>query len=64
MSTCYLKLQHTQTFKKGVASLRQTKPSYVPIDFFYDDGSVSVNGECWEVKPTSDKSATFETTGA
>ena len=58
-----LKLQHTQTFKGGTASLRKTKPTYLKIVLEYDNGNVQVEGlsDTWEVIPSKDARAEFET---
>ena len=59
-----LKLQHTQSFGKGgIVGLRKTKPTYLTIVLEYDNGMVQVEGlsDTWEVTPSKDSKAQFET---
>lgn len=57
-----LKLQHTQSFGKSVG-LRKVKPTYLTIVLEYDNGMVQVEGlsDTWEVIPSKDSKAHFET---
>ena len=58
-----LKLQHTQTFKRGIAALRSTKPTYVAIVCEYADGDVMIENstDLWKVVKSKDPRAEFET---
>lgn len=58
-----LKIQHSQSFKGGYASLRKTKPTYVTIALEYADGDVQVlrSTDTWKVAKSTDPRAQFET---
>lgn len=57
------KVQHTQSFRGGVATLRKTKPTYVVIVLEYADGEVLVYNcsDLWKVAKSNDPKAQFET---
>jgi len=57
------KVQHTQTYRNGSASMRKTSPTYVDIVMEYADGDVLVRNcnDLWKVKKSTDPRAQYET---
>jgi hypothetical protein len=58
-----LKIQHTQAFKGGNASLKKVKPRYVTIALEYADGDVQAerSSDTWKVAKSNDPRAQYET---